>query len=154
MAAIWSFLRRKRKEPSTAAKIGIGLFITGLSALVMVGAVMAAGSPEGKVGASWLFGTYAVITIGELCLSPIGLSMISKFSPRRLTGFMMGGWFVSTAIGNKLSGVFGEVYHKWDHTNFFLMNAGCAAVAALAIVALLPWLRRQMVEDAPPDTSS
>jgi POT family proton-dependent oligopeptide transporter len=146
MAAFWSFLSRRRKEPSTPAKIGFGLLLTGASALVMVGAVAAAGTPEGKVSALWLFGTYGVITVGELCLSPIGLSMVSKFSPRKITAFMMGGWFLSTAIGNKLSGVFGEIYHEWDHTNFFLMNAICAAVAGVAIFAMLPWLRRNLTE--------
>jgi POT family proton-dependent oligopeptide transporter len=59
---------------------------------------------------------------------------------------MMGGWFLSTAIGNKLSGVFGEIYHTWDHTNFFLMNAICAAVAGVAIFVMLPWLRRNLSE--------
>jgi POT family proton-dependent oligopeptide transporter len=146
MAAFWSFLIRRGKEPSTPAKIGFGLLLTGASALVMVGAVAAADTPEGKVSALWLFGTYGVITVGELCLSPIGLSMVSKFSPRKITAFMMGGWFLSTAIGNKLSGVFGEIYHTWDHTNFFLMNAICAALAGVAIFVMLPWLRRNLSE--------
>jgi POT family proton-dependent oligopeptide transporter len=148
MASLWTILRRRNREPSTPAKIGFGLLLTGASAIVMVGAVVAAGSPEGKVSAWWLFGTYAVITVGELCLSPIGLSMVSKFAPRKIAAFMMGGWFLSTAIGNKLSGVFGEIYHEWDHTNFFLMNAICAAVAGVAIFAMLPWLRRNLTETA------
>ncbi len=147
MVALWTFLARRRKEPSTPAKIGLGLFLTGMSAVVMIGAVAAIGAEtDGKVSALWLFGTYAVITVGELCLSPIGLSLVSKLAPKRLAGFMMGGWFLSTAIGNKLSGVFGEVYHEWDHTFFFAVNAGTAVVAAGVIFALLPWLRRQMAE--------
>jgi POT family proton-dependent oligopeptide transporter len=151
MVALWTFLRRRRKEPSTPAKIALGLFLTGMSAVVMIGAVSAAGTPEGKVSALWLFGTYAVITFGELCLSPIGLSLVSKHAPKHLAGFMMGGWFLSTSIGNKLSGVFGELFHTMDHTTFFVLNAGCAVVAAGAIVVMLPWLRRQLTEPRPPD---
>jgi POT family proton-dependent oligopeptide transporter len=147
MVALWTFLNRRGKEPSTPAKIGMGLFLTGMSAVVMIGAVAAAGSPEMKVSAWWLFGTYFVVTIGELCLSPIGLSLVSKLAPQRLASFLMGGWFLSTAIGNKLSGVFGEAYHTWDHTTLFVVNTACAVVAAGAIFALLPWLRRQMAGD-------
>ena len=108
MVVLWTFLSRRRKEPSTPAKIALGLLLTGLSAVVMIGAVAAAGTPEGKVSALWLFGTYFVITIGELCLSPMGLSLVSKHAPKHLAGFLMGGWFLSTSIGNKLSGVLGE----------------------------------------------
>jgi proton-dependent oligopeptide transporter, POT family len=150
MVAFWHFLILRRREPTTAAKIGAGLFLTGLSAVVMVVAVQVAGSPEGKVSAWWLFGTYAVITVGELCLSPMGLSLANKLSPPHLRAFMMGGWFLSTSIGNKMSGVFGEVYHRWDHTVFFLVNTGAAVVASAAIFALLPWLRRQMAESTSP----
>jgi POT family proton-dependent oligopeptide transporter len=147
MVGLWTLLARRGREPSTPAKIGLGLFLTGMSAVVMIGAVSAAGTPEMKVSAWWLFGTYFVVTVGELCLSPIGLSLVSKLAPPRLASFMMGGWFLSTAIGNKLSGVFGEAYHTWDHTTLFAVNAGCAVLAAGAIVALLPWLRRQMAGD-------
>jgi POT family proton-dependent oligopeptide transporter len=148
--AFWHFLNLRRREPSTAAKIGFGLLLTGMSAVVMVAAVQVAGSPEGKVSAWWLFGTYAVITVGELCLSPMGLSLANKLSPPHLRAFMMGGWFLSTSIGNKMSGVFGEVYHSWDHTVFFLVNTGTAVLASAAIFVLLPWLRRQMAESTLP----
>jgi proton-dependent oligopeptide transporter, POT family len=151
MVGLWALLNRRGLEPSNAAKIATGLLITGLSAVVMIGAVAAAGTPEAKVSAWWLFGTYFVITVGELCLSPIGLSMVSKLAPRRLAGFLMGGWFLSTSIGNKLSGVLGEMYHTWDHTNFFIFNTVAAGAAAAIIFALLPWLRRQMSTTPPVD---
>jgi POT family proton-dependent oligopeptide transporter len=82
----------------------------------------------------------------------MGLSLVSKLSPAHLRSFMMGGWFLSTSIGNKLSGVFGEAYHSWDHTTFFLINMAAPVGAAAVIFALLPWLRRQMAEttDPPP----
>jgi POT family proton-dependent oligopeptide transporter len=93
VVGFWGFLRRRRREPSTAAKIAIGLVITALSALVMVGAVKSTDIEAGKVSSLWLVASYAVITIGELCLSPMGLSLVSKLSPPRITALMMGGFF-------------------------------------------------------------
>ncbi len=107
----FGYLRKKGKEPSTPTKIVIGLFISALSCLVMVLAVHAGNNGAVKVSPWWLVGTYGVITIGELCLSPMGLSLVSKLSPPRLTALMMGGFFLSTSIGNKLSGVLASL---WD----------------------------------------
>ncbi|MGN6133835.1 MAG: peptide MFS transporter, partial [Aureliella sp.] len=104
----FSWLASRGREPSTPAKIALGLFITGLSTLVMIAAVYASNNGQYKVSPLWLVSTYAVITIGELCLSPMGLSLVSKLSPPRLTALMMGGWFLSTSIGNKLAGVLGH----------------------------------------------
>jgi len=147
VVGFFGWLRRRNKEPSTSAKIGMGLGITALSAVVMIIASMVVDDVHGKATAWWLFGTYGVITIGELCLSPMGLSLVSRMSPVRMRAFMMGGWFLSTAIGNKLSGILGEVYHKWSHVEFFVVNAIAVGVAALVVLLLLPWLNQQMVED-------
>lgn len=152
VVGFFGLLRRRGKEPSTPAKIGLGLALTAASTLVMIVAAQAVDDTVTKGTSYWLFGTYFVITIGELCLSPMGLSLISKMSPKRITAFMMGGWFLSTSMGNKLSGVLGEKYSEWSHTKFFVVNMVLTGVAALAIFALLPWLRRQMNEgkhDAP-----
>jgi POT family proton-dependent oligopeptide transporter len=81
----------------------------------------------------------------------MGLSLVNKMAPAKIRAFMMGGWFLSTAVGNKLSGVFGEVYHTWDHRTFFLVNAAACGVAAAAIFVLLPWLKRQMGEENEPE---
>ncbi len=148
MVALWAFLRRRRLEPSSAGKIALGLFISALSILIMVAAASVAG--DSKVSAWWLFGTYGVITVGELCLSPMGLSMVSKHAPRRLAGFLMGGWFLASAIGNKLSGVAGELYYTTDHVTFFIGNAAAVGGAALIIALMVPWLRRQFGEDRKP----
>jgi POT family proton-dependent oligopeptide transporter len=142
VVAFFAFLRRKNAEPSTPAKIGLGLLITAASTLIMVGAVFAASNGLDKSSAWWLVGTYAVITVGELCLSPMGLSLVSKLSPPRLTALMMGGWFLSTSIGNKLSGVLASLWDKYDHKQyFFMVNCVGALLAALAIFAMLKWLR-------------
>ncbi len=111
----------------------------------MVGAVYAGSNGAEKVSGMWLVGGYAVVTVGELCLSPMGLSLVSKLAPRRITAIMMGGWFLSTAIGNKLSGALAAMWDTFEHkSSFFLMNCVFCIVAALAIVALLPWLKRVM----------
>lgn len=91
--------------------------------------------------------SYGVITIGELFLSPMGLSLVSKLSPARITSLMMGGWFLSTSIGNKLSGVLSS---KWDeYTNkesYFWLNFMLLFGAALFLFILLKWLNKVMKE--------
>ncbi len=117
-------MRKRGKEPSTPSKIVLGLFISSLSCLVMVAAVYFSSNGEVKVSPWWLVGTYGVITIGELCLSPMGLSIVSKLSPPRLTALMMGGFFLSISIGNKLSGVLASMWYDYENkSNFFIVNA-------------------------------
>lgn len=136
------FLRRRNMEPSTPGKIFWGLLITSFSTLVMVGAVYVSSNGLDKSAAWWLIGTYGVITVGELCLSPMGLSLVSKLSPVRLTSLMMGGWFLSTSIGNKMSGVLAALWDGYEHkANFFLVNFVITLIAALAILLMLKWLR-------------
>lgn len=140
--SFFAFLRLKGKEPSTPAKIGYGLLITGLSTLVMVAAVYSTDIHHDKTSAIWLIGCYGVVTIGELFLSPIGLSLVSKVAPVRITSLMMGGWFLATSIGNKLSGVLSSLWDNYDNkANFFLVNFIACTVAGLAIFAMLKWLR-------------
>lgn len=138
-------LRRKGKEPTTPAKIVLGLFISALSCLVMVGAVHAGDNGLVKVSALWLVAAYGVITIGELCLSPMGLSLVSKLSPPRLTALMMGGFFLSTAIGNKLSGVLSSMWYNYeDKANFFWVNFGLLLLATLIGLSILKSLNKAM----------
>lgn len=145
--AFFSWLRRKNREPSTATKIAFGLFISGLSALVMVGAVYASNNGTEKASVLWLIASYGVITIGELCLSPMGLSIVSKLSPVRITSLMMGGWFLSTSIGNKLSGVLATMWDGYNHkANFFWLNFILLMAAAGVCFAMLKWLNRIMKE--------
>ena len=139
--AFFAFLRRKGREPSTPTKIAFGLLISGLSCLVMYGAVYACENGAVKSSAWWFVSSYAVITIGELFLSPMGLSMVSKLSPPRLTALMMGGWFLATSIGNKLSGVLSSLWDGYDHkANFFLVNSCLLGAASLMLFFMLRWL--------------
>lgn len=147
IVAFFTWLRRRNKEPSTATKIAFGLFISALSALVMVGAVYASNNGTEKASVIWLIVSYGVITVGELLLSPMGLSIVSKLSPVRITSLMMGGWFLSTSIGNKLSGVLATLWDNYDHkANFFWLNFGLLMVAAIMCFAMLRWLNRVMKE--------
>ncbi len=147
VVGFFGFLRRRGKEPSTPAKIALGLLITGLSTLVMVGAVNATNLQDEKASSWWLIMSYGVITIGELCLSPMGLSLVSKLSPPRLTALMMGGWFLSTSVGNKLSGVMSGMWNSFeDKSHFFWMNFAYCVAAFLLMAALLKWLRNVMRE--------
>ncbi len=147
VVGFFGFLSRRNKEPSTPAKIGLGLLITSLSSLVMVGAVIASGNGVVKASAAWLFSTYAVITVGELFLSPMGLSLVSKLSPPRIVALMMGGWFLSTSLGNKLSGVLSGLWSFYDNKMyFFLTNSLLAMIAVIGIFILLPWLKRVVEE--------
>ena len=147
IVAFFTWLRRRGKEPSTATKIAFGLLISALSALVMVGAVYASHNGTIKASVLWLIASYGVITIGELLLSPMGLSLVSKLSPVRITSLMMGGWFLSTSIGNKLSGVLSTMWDNYNHkAGFFWLNFGLLMVATLMCFAMLRWLNRIMKE--------
>ncbi len=145
VVAFFTWLRRKGKEPSTPTKIAFGLFVSALSALVMFAAVKAGANGAEKVSVWWLISCYGVITIGELFLSPMGLSLVSKLSPPRITALMMGGWFLSTSIGNKLSGVLASMWDRYeDKTNFFLLNCGLLLGATLLMLTILKWSNRIM----------
>jgi POT family proton-dependent oligopeptide transporter len=147
IVGIFGWMRSKKMEPTTPAKIAIGLVITALSALVMVAAVQATNDLSVKASSWWLIAAYGVITVGELCLSPMGLSLVSKLSPPRITALMMGGFFLSTSIGNKLSGVLSGMWEGFDNkTNFFFMNFGLVMFAALILIAMLKWLNAVMKE--------
>lgn len=147
VVAFFSFLRRKNREPSTATKIAFGLLITALSVFVMIGAANVTNSGEEKASVWWLIMSYGVITIGELLLSPMGLSLVSKLSPVRITSLMMGGWFLATSIGNKLSGILATMWDDYENkANFFWLNFVLLLVATLIIFAMLKWLNRIMKE--------
>lgn len=145
--ALFSWLKRRNAEPTTATKIAYGLFISGLSVLLMIAAVYASMNGTNKASIWWLISSYGVITIGELFLSPMGLSLVSKLSPARITALMMGGWFVATAIGNKLSGVLATMWDNYENkANYFWLNFALLMFATGIMVLMLKWLNRIMKE--------
>ena len=152
LVGFWNILRRKTLEPSTAAKLGIGMLLTASCYLIMFFAAnayaanLANPTPEmiannqNGVSASWLISAYAMITLGELCLSPMGLSLVSKLAPWKIRGMMMGGWFASTAIGNYLSGLIGFLWDDIAHASFFLILVVTSVFAAILLFFLLKFL--------------
>ena len=147
IVAFFTYLRSKKKEPSTPTKIAFGLLISALSVLVMVAAVNIGGNGTEKVSVWWLVANYGIITIGELFLSPMGLSIVSKLSPKNITALMMGGWFLSTSIGNKLSGVLASMWDTYENkADFFWVNFGLLMFATLLMFALVKNLNKVMRE--------
>ena len=148
VVGFFGWMRRRKREPSTPTKIAIGLVITALSALVMVGAVFATNGMSAKAGSIWLIASYGVITIGELCLSPMGLSLVSKLSPPRITALMMGGFFLAISVGNKLSGMLSSLWETIpEKQNFFYLNFGLVMAAAVILFLMLRWLNGVMREN-------
>lgn len=143
----FGFLRKRGREPSTPGKIGWGMLITAASTIIMILAVVTSQNGAVKSSPWWLISSYGVITVGELCLSPMGLALVSKLSPRRVTGLMMGGWFLATAIGNKLSGVLSSLWGSIEHKEYFFgINCVGALFGALLIFLMLKWLKRVVLE--------
>jgi POT family proton-dependent oligopeptide transporter len=129
LIAFFAWMARRRRPVSTASKFAWALIISGISALVMVFAVMSVPSIyTHKASSMWLFLTYGIFTVSEICLSPIGLSFVSKLAPPRLTALMMGGWFLSTSLGGKVAGVMASFWDQMPDKKIFF---GIIAVAAI-----------------------
>jgi len=130
LVMLWNALRRRGSEPSTVSKIILGMLLTAATFGIMAAAGMAGGD-TGRVSAGWLISAYLVIALGEICLSPMGLSLVTKVAPARHRGTMMGAWFVATAAGGYLSGFVGQYWNTMSHSRFFLLVAGLCVVAAV-----------------------
>lgn len=136
----WLWLARRGREVSTARKLLIGMLLTAGAMAVMYVAAIFSGDGSVKVAGAWLVTAYFVLTLGELCLSPMGLSLVTKLSPKRLVGMMMGGWFCATAFGNKLSGFLGEIEQELPPSQFFLILVGAVLLVAGYLRLQLPRL--------------
>ncbi|MBI5624715.1 MAG: peptide MFS transporter [Elusimicrobia bacterium] len=146
----WKWLDRRGLEPSTPTKMAFGMLLTGLSFLVLFWAaktgeaMTSEGQPYAfKVSPVWLISSYGIVTLGELMLSPMGLSLVSKVAPVHMRGVMMGGWFAATAIGNKLTAI-GVYWDQWLHSTFFLVLGGLALVMSVVLFLLVRPLKRWM----------
>ena len=137
VVAFFGWRARRGKPITTARKIFLGMVIAGCSVfLIAIGSYLG-GDGAAKISMMWLVGYYLIITVGELCLSPMGLSLVTKLSPKRLVGLMMGGWFLATAIGNKMSGFLSGLEPS---TKLFVILALCMLGVAGFILAMLPRL--------------
>jgi POT family proton-dependent oligopeptide transporter len=128
--AYFAKLRAKGKEPKTPIKIMSGMFIMGFAMLLMALASISGGNSEtNSMSPLWLISTYLVITVAEILFSPLGQSYVSQVAPSNLKGFMMGGWFVATALGSATAGIIGMYYDKIDHHYYFIFLAGISFFA-------------------------
>lgn len=140
-ALLW--LRLGSRQPSAPVKFALGLTLVALSFAWMIPAAKLAA--EGKISPIWLAGLFLLQTAGELLLSPVGLSTMTKLAPVRMTGLVLGLWFLATAFGNKLAGVLGGSFTAEDPAAleaFFLTQAVWVAVAAGLMFLLAPWVKR------------
>lgn len=142
-AALW--LRMGGSQPSSPVKFALGLGFLASSFLLMVPAALL--TAAGKVSPLWLVGLYFLQTVGELLLSPVGLSTMTKLAPVRATGLVLGIWFLGSAFGNKLAGVLGAKFQSTDAealSQFFLEQAVFVGVAALVLLAMTPLVKKWM----------
>ncbi|MDE1974587.1 MAG: peptide MFS transporter [Hyphomicrobiales bacterium] len=131
IVALWSRQAARGTEPSTVSKMALGCFGAALAYLIMAAAAAHVGA--GKASWLWLFAFFVVITIGELYLSPVGLSLVTKIAPLRLLSMMMGVWLATSFVGGFLAGTIGSFWSRMDKAEFFLMAAAIAALAGLII---------------------
>ena len=138
----WLWIRMKSQQPSSPAKFSVGLIVVGLGVLVLaLGSTM---TGSGKVSPMWLVSLYFIQTIGELCLSPVGLSTTTKLAPVKIAGLMMGVWFLSISLGSKLAGWAAGFYQDDPGSLFRLFGTlGIVAiVAGLILAAVVPHIRK------------
>lgn len=133
----WLWIKLDKREPSSTAKFSVALFFVGLSFLVLV-------PPAAHVGVSpgWLTGSYFLSVVGEMCLSPVGLSAMTKLAPARAAGFAMGIWFLSTSIGEWLAGKAGSLFSSMPLPKLFGISALVPFIAAIVLALLIKPTRR------------
>ncbi len=111
----------------------IGMLLSAASSLIMSSA-SAVASIQGRVSPWWLLASYFVISCAELCVAPIGFSLVTKLAPKRLLGVLMGAWFAAIALGNLGAGLIGRYWSVWSHQVFFVVLAATSALAALLLM--------------------
>jgi POT family proton-dependent oligopeptide transporter len=138
---LWSWQSRRKNEPTSVVKMAIGCILLGLGFVPLMLVTRGLGETE-KISFLWLVGCTLLYTVGELYLSPIGLSLVTKIAPARLVSMLMGVWFLSSFFGNYLTGYLGTYYEKMPRDSYFLMLTILAIVTGLAIFALNRPLKR------------
>ena len=148
IVGLFGYLRSRKKELSTPVKFAWGTIIAGLSSLVMVIACLSTNIYHNKVSSGWIFASYGVFTISELFMSPVGLSLVSKVAPRRFTALMMGGWFITTSLGGKISGILAGFWDKFDNKAVFFGISFVAAIIAGILIFPLTKRLSKVVDEA------
>jgi POT family proton-dependent oligopeptide transporter len=143
----WIWVKLGTRNPSSPAKFAVGLLFASLSFVIMVPAAsMAAGG--NKVGWIWLMLSYLFATIGELCLSPVGLSAMTRLAPARVASLMMGVWFLATSVGNFIAGNMAGLYESLSPAKVFALGAGYAMVFAIVLALLVKPIKRMLERPA------
>jgi len=137
VTTFWTWQSNRRKEPSAVAKMAIGCFLLSAGFLVLVPAATLQAADRARVSMLWLLLFNVLVTAGELYLSPVGLSLVTKVSPPRIVSMMMGIWFSSAFFGNYAAGFVGHYWEKMPKDVFFLMIAAIGLAAGLAILLIL-----------------
>jgi len=143
VSVVW--LKLGDKQPSAPAKFAIGLFLLGLGIALMVPASMLAA--QGKVSPLWLIAVFLLQCLGELCLSPVGLSTVTKLAPAKLVGLTMGGWFIGMALGNGVAGYVGGFFDEKNisgMSSLFGSMAAATMVGTLILAILTPHVKKLM----------
>lgn len=149
-ASVFSKLWEKVWNPSGPVKFALGLVLVGVGFLVLAygSSSIPKGAATAAVSMIWLVGAYFFHTMGELCLSPVGLSYVSKLSPKKLLGLIFGCWFLASAIANKvgasMGGMIDKISHEYSMSVFFLIIAALPIGVALILLMLTPMLKRKM----------
>ena len=137
----WIWLRMGKNDPSSPTKFGIGLILVGAGfAVLVVAAQLSANGAQ--VSPMWLTVVYLLHTCGELTLSPVGLSAMTKLAPVRIVGLMMGVWFLATSVGNYIGGRVSSFYESWPLPSLFGAVAAFGIVAGLVLLVLVKPIRR------------
>ncbi len=131
LVGLWARQGRRGTEPFPISKMAFGCLCVALANLVMAGAAWT--TAMGKASALWLVGYFVLATIGELHLAPVGLALISKLAPARMTSIMMGVWFATTLPADILAGFLGGYWSRMGKDSFFLMIALIAALAGVTL---------------------
>jgi POT family proton-dependent oligopeptide transporter len=121
--------------------LGVLLVAAAFGALSYAGSI---GGDTGRVSPLWLIAANVLIALGEISLSPMGMSLVNRLSPPQFRGLMMGGWFASLGIGGFLSGRIGVYWDLMPHSQFFLMVVGILAIVAIPLSLLTPQIKRTM----------
>jgi len=143
LISVFAWMRARGKEPTNPTKIFWGMSVAGFSMLVMVAAALAGGDLDQPIMSPWwLIGSYLVITISEILVSPMGQSFVTKVAPARWQGLMMGFWFLGTSLGSFGSGQIGRWYSSFSHHEYFVILSVMLFVAALLVFLVRKRLNR------------
>ena len=138
MSLLWGKLRTHKKEPSSVDKFTIALFLMSLSYVILT--IAGHFSLTTKVSPMWLVSGYFIMTISELCLSPIGLSLVSKLAPKKFLSLTMGTWFLTSFFGNMIAGYWGGKYGTMSTVQLF----GTLSILTFTIGLALTFLRKKL----------